>query len=265
MISTLVVAARQMRTVSARFPRSMATKTATTKELAQVEEPLRETPDDRSEVQKYVEESREIDPTMVWGTTVARPPPDLPENISEIATLDPAHSNQDPPGLGTGEKRLVHITQEHARVTQSPLHGEQQWIISFQDEGELGQAWDNPLMGWVSSADPMGNMRLQMHFRNAADATYFAKKRGWDFIVDEPIVRKGRDDDAQYQDCFLPQMTTTKLRLEKMKCDMWSRTEAGTSHYFRPLKYHGKGLVPQHGPNGKQKIEPDVDGYFKIR
>ncbi len=219
----------------------------------------------KSSVQKYVEQSRSLDPTMVWGTTVAPPDPELPEDVSEVAALDPSHMDQDPVTL-RGEKRIVHIRQEVAKSSQSPTNVEKTWLISFEDEGEIGQCWDNPLMGWVSSADPMSsNMRLQMGFRNAADAVYFAKKRGWEYVVEAPIVRKGRSDDAQYQDNFLSQAVAGRIRREKKKCDQWYRDESGTSHYTRPLKYHGDGTVPQYGPNGDAEIAPHVPGYYKVR
>ena len=220
---------------------------------------------EKSSVQNYVEATRDLDPTMVWGTTIAPPPPALPDDPSEIAALDPSHALQDPLTLA-GEKRIVHIKQEKAKVSQAPHNIEKQWMISFTDEGEPGQCWDNSLMGWVSSSDSMANnMRLQMHFRNAADAVYFAKKRGWEFIVEKPIMRQGRSDDAQYQDNFLPQAVGRRIRAEKKSCDQWFRTESGTSHYFRPLKYHGDGTVPQFGPNSEQVIDKHVPGYYKLR
>lgn len=220
---------------------------------------------EKSSVQKYVESTRELDPTMVWGTTVAPPPPSLPDDPSEIAALDPSHAKQDPVTL-SGGTRVVQIRQEKMKISQSPSNHEQTWIISFQEDGEPGQCWDNSLMGWVSSADPMANnMRLQMSFRNAQDAVYFAKKRGWDYVVEKPIVRKGRSDDAQYQDNFLSQAVSRRVRAEKKACDQWFRSEAGTSHYFRPLKYHGDGLVVQHGPNGGADIAKAPEGYYKMR
>lgn len=220
---------------------------------------------EKSSVQNYVERSRELDPTMVWGTTIAPPEPKLPDDPSEVAALDPTHAAQDPLTL-SGQKRVVHIKQEQAKVSQAPTNIEKQWVISFTDEGETGQCWDNPLMGWVSSSDSMANnMRLQMHFKNAADAVYFAKKRGWDFVVEKPIIRKGRSDDAQYQDNFLSQAVARRVRTEKKNCDQWYRPEAGTSHYFRPLKYHGDGTVPQYGPNGEAEIAKHVQGYYKLR
>ncbi len=220
---------------------------------------------EKSSVQRYVEKTRELDPTMVWGTTVAPPDPELPDDPSEIAALDPSHANQDPLTL-TGETRVVHIKQERAKVCQGSTNPEKQWLISFQDEGESAQCWNNSLMGWVSSSDTMSsNMRLQMSFRNATDAVYFAKKRGWDYVVEAPIMRQGRSDDAQYQDNFLSQAVARRVRSEKKNCDQWSRSAAGTSHYFRPLKYHGDGLVPQHGPNGDASVAPHTAGYYKLR
>ena len=220
---------------------------------------------EKSSVQKYVEESRALDPTMVWGTTVALPPPKLPDDPSEVAALDPGHMNQDPLTL-RGEKRIVHIKQEVAKSSQAPTNIEKTWVISFEDEGEHSQCWDNPLMGWVSSSDTMSsNMRLQMGFKNAEEAVYFAKKRGWTYAVEHPIIRKGRSDDAQYQDNFLSQAVAGRVRREKKKCDQWSRDESGTSHYTRPLKYHGDGMVPQYGPNGDADVAAHVPGHYKMR
>ena len=183
--------------------------------------------------------------------TTPLPDPELPEQASEIAALDPAYKNQIPLNPD-GTEKWVTIRQEESKwPVQAPLSKESSWVISFQDNGETGETWDNPLMGWVSSADPMANnMRLQMSFDTAANAKYFCEKRGWKYMIEMPILRRGRDDSAQYQDCFLPQDVAGRVKREGKKCDQWYRDAAGASHYFRPLKYHGDGLVRQHGPNG---------------
>jgi len=49
------------------------------------------------------------------------------------------------------------------------------------------------------------------------------------------------------------------------QCDIWARSKAGASHYFRPLKYHGDGPVGQHGPNPDAPIDKDTEPYFKLR
>jgi hypothetical protein len=74
-----------------------------------------------------------------------------------------------------------------------------------------------------------------------------------------------RRDDAQYQDNFLPQAVMAQVKKEGASCDHWKRESAGTSHYFRPLKYHGDGLVRQHGPNTAAETLPHVEGYYKLR
>lgn len=246
--------------------RPLSSKSLTQVELAEENDKAKAALEaEKSPVQKYVEASRALDPTMVWGTTVAPPPPELPLDPSEVAALDPSHLDQDPLALN-GEKRTVHITQQRAKVCQAPTGTEQTWVISFADEGESSQCWDNSLMGWTSSSDTMANnMRLQMGFRNAEDAVYFAKKRGWNYVVDMPMYRKGRSDDAQYQDNFLSQAVASRVRREKKKCDQWYRDEACTSHYTRPLKYHGDGEVPQYGPNGTAPVAPHVQGTYKMR
>jgi len=220
----------------------------------------------KTEIQRYHDEMHAIDPHAVFAVTTPVADPVLPENKEEIAALDPAYKNQIPLTPEGAEKWVV-IKQEQAKWPgQSPLEKEAKWIISFQDEGEIGETWDNPLMGWVSSSDPMANnMRLQMSFDNAAEARYFAEKRGWKFTVDHPIIRKGRDDNAQYQDVFLPQAVMGKIKREGHKCDHWHREAAGASHYFRPLKYHGNGTVRQHGTNVEETTMNDADSYYRMR
>ena len=220
----------------------------------------------KSEIQKYREEVAAIDPHAVFAVTTPLPDPVLPDNKAEVAALDPAHMNQIPLSPDGSEKWVV-IRQEQAKWPgQAPLSKESKWIISFQDMGETAETWTNPLMGWVSSADPMANnMRLQMEFETAEDARYFAAKRGWKYLIERPIIRMGRDDDAQYQDCFLPQNVAGMVKRDGKKCDHWHRPAAGASHYFRPLKYHGDGTVRQHGPNRDAPLAEDRESYYKMR
>lgn len=219
---------------------------------------------EKSPAQREMEKMTKMDPDMVFGTTVAEPDPIMPDNPAEIAALDPA-AYRDITGPD-GSKRVVHIRQNQSRVTQGPESSEKTWVISFMDEGETSQTWDNALMGWVSGADPYAStIQTQLTFENASNAVYFAKKRGWNYVVDHPIYRDYRDDEAQYQDNFLPQSVTTDLHREKTQCKQWSRTKSGASHYFRPLKYHGDGVVPQHGPNAEETTKPHVEGYYKMR
>jgi hypothetical protein len=217
-----------------------------------------------SPVEVKAKEMRKVDPYMVFGDTQDLPAPVLPENPAEISALDPAQARHSV--LPDGTKRLVHIRQGFSSPMQSPRNKENNWIISFQDEGETANAWINPLMGWVSGADPQAtHMHSQVSFPSAAEAVYFCKKRGWDFVVDPPKFRKIRTDGAQYQDNFLPQDIADEVAREKTQCDHWHRKKSCTSHYMRPLKYHGDGLAPQHGPNPDAPMAKHVESVYKRR
>lgn len=208
-------------------------------------------------------EMEKFDRHMVWGKTGEfMPAPILPEDPSEIAALDPVdHGHRT---KMDGSARTVVIRQQKKSTRQAPLNPEVSWRIYFYEDGMISEKWTNSLMGWTSNADPYQSAP-PLTFENAADAVYFAKKRGWNYVVKQPILRYMRRDDAQYQDNFLPQSVAAKLQKEGKSCDQWRRKAAGTSHYFRPLKYHGDGTVVQHGPNGKAPIAKHVEGYYKLR
>uniref|UniRef100_A0A7S1D319 NADH dehydrogenase [ubiquinone] iron-sulfur protein 4, mitochondrial n=1 Tax=Cyclophora tenuis TaxID=216820 RepID=A0A7S1D319_CYCTE len=250
------------RTAAQRFLSS--TESAVAIANAELEDGRSQLEAEKSAVQRKVEAMTKADPNMVFGSTEEDPDPELPENPAEITALDPAHLRD--AIMPDGTQRLVHIQQRAYRVSQNPMDSEQTWYISFMDDGATAKTWDNPLMGWVSGADPMAsNIQLQMSFRTASEAVYFAKKRGWHFVVDEPRFRRGRSDEVQYQDNFLPQKVAALVKRDRKQCNHWERPKAGASHYFRPLKYHGEGEVSQHGPNGDAPIAADAESYYKMR
>lgn len=200
---------------------------------------------------------------MVWGKTGEfMPAPVLPEKPEEIAKLDPADVYSRT--AMDGKERTVIIRQQKKSSRQAPLNPESSWKIYFYEDGMIAEKWTNSLMGWTSNADPY-QCAPPLTFENAADAVYFAKKRGWKYVVKQPILRYMRRDDAQYQDNFLPQAVAAKVQAEGTSCGHWERSAAGTSHYFRPLKYHGDGTVRQHGPNCMAESVPHVPGYYKQR
>jgi len=241
--------------------RTMCIRTFATKPVAQDDE---EEGPRYSPVEVKAKEMKKVDPYMVFGDTEDLPAPVLPENPAEISALDPAQARHSV--LPDGHKRLVHIRQGFSSPMQSPRNKENSWVISFQDEGETANAWINPLMGWVSGADPMAShMHSQMSFPSASEAVYFAKKRGWSFVVDAPKLRKIRCDGAQYQDNFLPQDVADEVARERTQCSHWERPKACASHYMRPLKYHGDGVCPQYGPNPDAPTAKHVESIYKMR
>jgi NADH dehydrogenase (ubiquinone) Fe-S protein 4 len=53
---------------------------------------------------------------------------------------------------------------------------------------QKGHRWQNPLIGWESSADYMQG--THMNFKTKEDAILFAQKQGYEYFVQEPNVRK---------------------------------------------------------------------------
>lgn len=68
-------------------------------------------------------------------------------------------------------------------ATQQGLGNTMEWKIDFG----VKDKWENPLMGWVSTGDPVacvGNATLTFDTKDAAIA--FCKKYGWAYEVVEP-------------------------------------------------------------------------------
>uniref|UniRef100_A0A5K1K595 NADH dehydrogenase [ubiquinone] iron-sulfur protein 4, mitochondrial n=1 Tax=Ganoderma boninense TaxID=34458 RepID=A0A5K1K595_9APHY len=74
----------------------------------------------------------------------------------------------------------IRIFQPTRSTTQSGSGKSNQWRIDW-DILQGGGRWENPLMGWASSADYMQGTRLS--FRTKEDAIHFAEKQGWDYYV----------------------------------------------------------------------------------
>jgi hypothetical protein len=216
-----------------------------------------------SPVTERREEMTKFNKYMVYGKTGEyMPAPVLPDNVTELAALDPVDQGHRTHMDGT--TRTVVIRQLRKKHRQAPLKQESIWKIFFNEDGISNERWNNSLMDWTSSADPY-QCDPNLRFNNASEAVYFAKKRGWKFIVHAPIQRYMRRDGAQYQDNFFPQAIAAKVAAEGKSCAHWHRAASGASHYFRPLKFHGDGTVSQHGPNGDAEIAPAVEGCYKMR
>ena len=72
-------------------------------------------------------------------------------------------------------------------ATQSgDWHGHH-WRMDW-DILQKGHRWENPLMGWQSSADYLQGTHL--NFKSKDDAVHFAQKQGYEYFVQEPNERK---------------------------------------------------------------------------
>ena len=67
---------------------------------------------------------------------------------------------------------------------QSGLGKSVKWILEFETKDPT----KNPLMGWESSSDTMGELKLE--FTSKDNAINYAKKKRIDFEIIEPKKRK---------------------------------------------------------------------------
>ncbi|KAL4623284.1 NADH dehydrogenase ubiquinone iron-sulfur protein 4, mitochondrial [Arapaima gigas] len=74
-------------------------------------------------------------------------------------------------------KVLIYVPTRTAM--QSGLNNTRKWKMDF----DTRERWENKLMGWASSADPLSNMVLT--FSSKEDAVAFAEKNGWSYDIQE--------------------------------------------------------------------------------
>ncbi|MCL4137535.1 UNVERIFIED_CONTAM: hypothetical protein GTU68_013284 [Idotea baltica] len=60
------------------------------------------------------------------------------------------------------------------------------WTISF----DTRDRWENPLMGWSSTADPHSNLEVDFHGKEEAIA--FCEKNGWAWELQSPPQKTPR-------------------------------------------------------------------------
>ncbi|KAJ6443135.1 NADH-ubiquinone oxidoreductase subunit [Purpureocillium lavendulum] len=85
------------------------------------------------------------------------------------------------------QARTVRIYKEVKPATQSGDFRGERWRMDW-DILPKGHRWENPLMGWQSSADFMQGTHI--NFKNKEDAIHFAEKQGYEYFVQEPNSRK---------------------------------------------------------------------------
>jgi len=76
--------------------------------------------------------------------------------------------------------RMVRIFVPAKNSMQSGTYGMRRWKIEF----DVRERWENPLMGWTSTGDPLSN--TEVTFTSAEDAMAFCEKNGWEFFIEEP-------------------------------------------------------------------------------
>jgi len=79
--------------------------------------------------------------------------------------------------------RLVRIYKPTKTTMQSAKGKTKRWILDWDVLPGAGR-WENPLMGWASSADYMQGTALS--FSTKEQAVAFAERQGWDYQVSTP-------------------------------------------------------------------------------
>ena len=80
-------------------------------------------------------------------------------------------------------QRTVRIFRPAKTAMQSGSKQTRSWRIEF----DIQAKWENPLMGWTSSADPVQG--LDLSFDTAEEASRFAERQGWNIRLDMPMER----------------------------------------------------------------------------
>ena len=85
--------------------------------------------------------------------------------------------------------RRVRIFIPTKNSMQSGTSNINSWRIDFDNR----ERWENPLMGWSSSGDPLSNMSGMIEFNTKDEAIEHCEKQGWKwFVASEEIPKKER-------------------------------------------------------------------------
>ncbi|XP_055605966.1 NADH dehydrogenase [ubiquinone] iron-sulfur protein 4, mitochondrial [Uranotaenia lowii] len=82
------------------------------------------------------------------------------------------------------KERRVRIFMPAKNAMQSGTDNIQHWTIEFDNR----ERWENPLMGWCSTGDPLSNMRVD--FGSADEAISHCERNGWRWFVDKQEAPK---------------------------------------------------------------------------
>lgn len=92
----------------------------------------------------------------------------------------------------------VEDSVRHHRKVSACAHGwdqqQTEWVLRsyyrITHDAPVNDRWENQLIGWTSSADPLENVaRASLFFYSKEAAMDFCKKHGWEYTVDEPNER----------------------------------------------------------------------------
>ncbi|KAJ8977478.1 hypothetical protein NQ317_001761 [Molorchus minor] len=82
------------------------------------------------------------------------------------------------------KERTVRIYAPAKNCMQSGTNNIGHWEMDFDTK----ERWENPLMGWCSTGDPLSNMKVQ--FSTREEAISFCENNGWQYYIQENKLDK---------------------------------------------------------------------------
>lgn len=133
-----------------------------------------------------VADSQENDKKVPITTQEVGPTIDDETGLGEIRVDSITVRTNENVGLVSGiledhiTSRTVRIYQPAKNAMQSGTNNTNYWQIDF----DTRQRWENPLIGWTSTGDPMSNLKVD--FACMEDAIEHCEKMGWKYYVQKP-------------------------------------------------------------------------------
>jgi hypothetical protein len=81
----------------------------------------------------------------------------------------------------------VRIYRPSKSAAQSGRGKTHEWVLEPEI---LTPRVPEPIMGWASAGDTLGELSNRMRFPMKEDAIAFAARQGWDYILEEPAERR---------------------------------------------------------------------------
>eukprot|EP01090_Pellita_catalonica_P002752 TRINITY_DN12341_c0_g1_i1.p1 TRINITY_DN12341_c0_g1~~TRINITY_DN12341_c0_g1_i1.p1 ORF type:complete len:193 (-),score=26.74 TRINITY_DN12341_c0_g1_i1:17-595(-) len=81
------------------------------------------------------------------------------------------------------QTRKVCIYQPGRMTATSQLNEVGTWKIMFTEPDDDAN-WNNRLMGWASTRNPLTGAQVVMSFVNLEKAKQYCKKNGWEYVID---------------------------------------------------------------------------------
>jgi len=79
--------------------------------------------------------------------------------------------------------RLYKPAKSAAQSGRAKTH---EWVLEPEI---LSARTPDPIMGWASAADTLGELKGRLRFASQEDALAFVKNKGWEVVVEEPSER----------------------------------------------------------------------------